>query len=165
MPIREIYAMPSAPLSDALSRVQPSATIAVTNKARELKAAGQDVIGLGAGEPDFDTPENIKQAAIRAIEAGHTKYTAVDGIPELKQAIIAKFKRIEDQTFQIASQIVFPACVMMGMILCWVPSIQPQRPHWPMHGTLDLSAAHPKHRERAMHQGREDKENLKTSWK
>ena len=93
--------MPSAPLSDALSRVQPSATIAVTNKARELKAAGQDVIGLGAGEPDFDTPENIKQAAIRAIEAGHTKYTAVDGIPELKQAIIAKFKRDNELDYAI----------------------------------------------------------------
>lgn len=80
-------------IADALSRVQPSATIAVTNKARELKAAGRDVIGLGAGEPDFDTPENIKQAAIDAINRGETKYTAVDGIPELKQAIAAKFKR------------------------------------------------------------------------
>ena len=80
-------------LSETLSRVQPSMTIAVTNKARELKAAGRDVIGLGAGEPDFDTPANVKAAAIRAIEAGHTKYTAVDGIPELKDAICAKFKR------------------------------------------------------------------------
>ena len=80
-------------IADALSRVQPSATIAVTNKARELKAAGRDVIGLGAGEPDFDTPDNIKQAAIDAINRGETKYTAVDGIPELKQAIAAKFKR------------------------------------------------------------------------
>ncbi|AXS42780.1 pyridoxal phosphate-dependent aminotransferase [Breoghania sp. L-A4] len=80
-------------IADALSRVQPSATIAVTNKARELKAAGRDVIGLGAGEPDFDTPENIKQAAIDAINQGKTKYTAVDGIPELKQAICDKFKR------------------------------------------------------------------------
>ena len=80
-------------LSDTLSRVKPSPTIAVTNKARELKAAGKDVIGLGAGEPDFDTPENIKEAAKRAIDAGHTKYTAVDGIPELKEAICAKFKR------------------------------------------------------------------------
>tara|TARA_R110002111_G_scaffold70341_3_gene113504 strand:+ start:2501 stop:3703 length:1203 start_codon:yes stop_codon:yes gene_type:complete len=80
-------------IADALSRVQPSATIAVTNKARELKAAGRDVIGLGAGEPDFDTPDNIKQAAIDAINRGETKYTAVDGIPELKQAIADKFKR------------------------------------------------------------------------
>ena len=80
-------------LADSLARIKPSATIAVTNKARELKAAGRDVIGLGAGEPDFDTPENIKEAAIRAIREGKTKYTAVDGIPELKAAISAKFKR------------------------------------------------------------------------
>lgn len=80
-------------LSDTLARVKPSPTIAVTNKARELQEAGRDVIGLGAGEPDFDTPENIKQAAIAAIEAGKTKYTAVDGIPELKKAICAKFAR------------------------------------------------------------------------
>ncbi|MCW5713849.1 MAG: pyridoxal phosphate-dependent aminotransferase [Bauldia sp.] len=80
-------------LADSLSRIKPSATIAVTNKARELKAAGRDVIGLGAGEPDFDTPENIKEAGIRAIREGKTKYTAVDGIPELKAAIVAKFRR------------------------------------------------------------------------
>ena len=80
-------------IADSLARVKPSATIAVTNKARELKAAGRDVIGLGAGEPDFDTPDNIKAAAITAINEGKTKYTAVDGIPELKQAICAKFKR------------------------------------------------------------------------
>ncbi len=80
-------------LAEQLSRVQPSATIAVSNKARELKAAGRDVIGLGAGEPDFDTPDNIKKAAIDAITRGETKYTAVDGIPELKKAIAEKFKR------------------------------------------------------------------------
>ncbi|MEM1079911.1 MAG: pyridoxal phosphate-dependent aminotransferase [Pseudomonadota bacterium] len=80
-------------LSDSLARVKPSPTIAVTNKARELKAAGKDVIGLGAGEPDFDTPQNIKDAAKAAIDRGETKYTAVDGIPELKQAICEKFKR------------------------------------------------------------------------
>ncbi|SFT61871.1 pyridoxal phosphate-dependent aminotransferase [Sedimentitalea nanhaiensis] len=80
-------------LSATLSRVKPSPTIAVTNKARELKEAGRDVIGLGAGEPDFDTPDNIKAAAIAAIQAGKTKYTAVDGIAELKQAICAKFLR------------------------------------------------------------------------
>jgi aspartate aminotransferase len=79
--------------ADSLSRIKPSATIAVTNKARELKTAGRDVIGLGAGEPDFDTPDNIKEAAIRAIRDGRTKYTAVDGIPELKKAIAAKFAR------------------------------------------------------------------------
>ncbi|MDE1130067.1 MAG: pyridoxal phosphate-dependent aminotransferase [Ascidiaceihabitans sp.] len=80
-------------LSDTLDRVKPSPTIAVTNKAAELKAAGHDVIGLGAGEPDFDTPQHIKDAGIAAIISGKTKYTAVDGIPELKQAICAKFKR------------------------------------------------------------------------
>lgn len=80
-------------LAERLSRIKPSPTIAVTTKARELKAAGRDVIGLGAGEPDFDTPENVKRAAIAAIERGDTKYTAVDGTPELKQAIAAKFKR------------------------------------------------------------------------
>ncbi len=80
-------------LSDTLARVKPSPTIAVTTKAQELKAAGLDVIGLGAGEPDFDTPDNIKDAAKRAIDAGKTKYTAVDGIIELKQAICAKLKR------------------------------------------------------------------------
>lgn len=80
-------------LADRLSRIKPSPTIAVTTKAKELKAAGKDVIGLGAGEPDFDTPENIKQAAIAAINAGDTKYTAVDGTPALKQAIAAKFGR------------------------------------------------------------------------
>ena len=86
-------------LADALSRVQPSATIAVTNKARELKAAGRDVIGLGAGEPDFDTPDNIKAAAIKAINEGKTKYTAVDGIPELKAAIVDKFARENGLTY------------------------------------------------------------------
>lgn len=87
-------------IADALARVKPSATIAVTNKARELKAAGRDVIGLGAGEPDFDTPDNIKAAAIKAINEGKTKYTAVDGIPELKEAICAKFKRENGLDYQ-----------------------------------------------------------------
>ena len=86
-------------LSATLSRVKPSPTIAVTTKAAELKAAGRDVIGLGAGEPDFDTPQNIKDAGVAAITAGLTKYTAVDGIPELKQAICAKFKRDNDLTY------------------------------------------------------------------
>ncbi|MCT8329720.1 pyridoxal phosphate-dependent aminotransferase [Albidovulum sediminis] len=80
-------------LSDTLARVKPSPTIAVTTKAQQLKAEGKDVIGLGAGEPDFDTPQNIKDAAKRAIDAGKTKYTAVDGIPELKAAICRKFER------------------------------------------------------------------------
>ena len=80
-------------LSQSLGRIKPSPTIAVSTKARELKAAGRDVIGLGAGEPDFDTPDNIKEAAILAIREGQTKYTAVDGTPALKQAVVAKFKR------------------------------------------------------------------------
>jgi aspartate aminotransferase len=80
-------------VSNSLKRIKPSPTIAVSQKARELKAAGKDVIGLGAGEPDFDTPENIKKAAIEAINKGETKYTAVDGTPALKKAIVDKFKR------------------------------------------------------------------------
>ena len=80
-------------ISDSLKRIKPSPTIAVTQKAKELKAAGKDVIGLGAGEPDFDTPDNIKKAAIDAIKAGDTKYTAVDGTKDLKEAIVKKFKR------------------------------------------------------------------------
>jgi aspartate aminotransferase len=81
-------------LADHLKRIKPSPTIAVTDKARQLKAAGRNVIGLGAGEPDFDTPEHIKEAAIRAIKEGRaSKYTAVDGIPELKAAVAQKFKR------------------------------------------------------------------------
>src|ERR1700685_4492859 len=96
-------------LSAALDRVKPSATIAVTDKARELKAAGRDVIGLGAGEPDFDTPANIKEAAIKAISDGKaSKYTAVDGIPELKAAIARKFKRENALDYKPSQIIVGP---------------------------------------------------------
>ncbi|MCR9241540.1 MAG: pyridoxal phosphate-dependent aminotransferase [Rhodobiaceae bacterium] len=95
-------------ISDTLSRIQPSATIAATQKARDLKAQGRDVIGLGAGEPDFDTPDNIKEAAIEAIRRGETKYTAVDGIPELKQAICDKFKRENGLTYEPAQAFVAP---------------------------------------------------------
>src|SRR5689334_18785306 len=80
-------------ISDLLNRIQPSATISISNKAMALKAEGRDIIGLSAGEPDFDTPDNIKEAAITAIRKGYTKYTNVDGIPELKKAVVAKFKR------------------------------------------------------------------------
>ncbi len=80
-------------ISDALNRIQPSATIAISNKALALQAEGKNVIGLAAGEPDFETPDNVKEAAIAAIRSGKTRYTAVDGIPELKKAIVAKFKR------------------------------------------------------------------------
>ncbi len=106
-------------LSQSLGRIKPSPTIAVSTKARELKAAGRDVIGLGAGEPDFDTPDTIKQAAILAIQEGQTKYTAVDGTPALKQAIAAKFKRengLDYATDQITvgaggKQVIFNAMV------------------------------------------------------
>ncbi|MGB3627153.1 MAG: pyridoxal phosphate-dependent aminotransferase [Henriciella sp.] len=87
-------------LSRAVERVQPSATIAVTTKANEMKRAGIDVIGLGAGEPDFDTPDHVKEAAIQAIHDGKTKYTPADGIPELKEAICAKFKRDNDLEYK-----------------------------------------------------------------
>jgi aspartate aminotransferase len=93
-------------LADRIARIKPSATIAVSDKARALKAAGRNVIGLGAGEPDFDTPENIKEAAIKAIRDGKaSKYTAVDGIPELKAAIARKFKRENELTYK-PSQII-----------------------------------------------------------
>ena len=93
-------------IADQVMRIKPSATIAVTDKARALKAAGRDVIGLGAGEPDFDTPENIKEAAIKAIRDGKaSKYTAVDGIAELKQAVSRKFKRENELDYK-PSQII-----------------------------------------------------------
>jgi aspartate aminotransferase len=86
--------------SSALARVKPSATLAVTARARELKREGRDVVGLGAGEPDFDTPENVKRAAVDAIMRGETKYTDVDGLPELKAAIVAKFARENGLTYK-----------------------------------------------------------------
>ena len=94
--------------SSALARVKPSATLAVTARARELKREGRDVIGLGAGEPDFDTPDNIKQAAIAAIQRGDTKYTDVDGTPELKAAIVAKFARENGLTYETSQIHVAP---------------------------------------------------------
>ena len=100
--------MPPVPVSEALRRIKPSPTMAVTAKARALKAEGRDVIGLGAGEPDFDTPDNIKEAAIRAICEGKTKYTDVDGIPELKDAIVEKFRRENDLTYTRAQINVSP---------------------------------------------------------
>tara|TARA_B100000700_G_scaffold43502_1_gene44897 strand:- start:755 stop:1942 length:1188 start_codon:yes stop_codon:yes gene_type:complete len=88
-------------VSNSLKRIKPSPTIAVTSKAREMKAAGKDVIGLGAGEPDFDTPDNIKEAAIQAIKNGETKYTAVDGTPQLKKAIKEKFYRENNLNYDL----------------------------------------------------------------
>src|SRR6201986_3361657 len=100
--------LPKDFLSQSLNRIQPSPTIAVTQKARDLKSAGRDVIGLGAGEPDFDTPDNIKEAAIAAIRRGETKYTAVEGIPELRAAIAQKFKRENDLSYTPAQCFVGP---------------------------------------------------------
>ena len=94
--------------SAALARVKPSATLAVTARARELKREGRDVIGLGAGEPDFDTPDNIKEAAIAAIRRGETKYTDVDGIPELKAAVAAKFRRENGLSYETSQVHVAP---------------------------------------------------------
>ncbi len=87
-------------IADSLNRIQPSATIAVSTKARQLKAEGRDIISLSAGEPDFETPDNIKEAAIRAMREGKTRYTDVDGIPELKAAVVAKFKRDNELTYK-----------------------------------------------------------------
>jgi aspartate aminotransferase len=100
--------LPPGFLAESLGRIQPSPTIAVTQKARDLKAAGRDVIGLGAGEPDFDTPDNIKEAAIAAIRRGETKYTAVEGIPELREAVARKFKRENDLSYTPAQCFVGP---------------------------------------------------------
>ena len=100
--------LPKGFLAESLNRIQPSPTIAVTSKARDLKAQGRDVIGLGAGEPDFDTPDNIKEAAIAAIKRGETKYTAVEGIPELRAAIAAKFKRENNLTYKPSQTFVSP---------------------------------------------------------
>jgi aspartate aminotransferase len=89
-------------IADSLNRIQPSSTIAISMKAAALKAEGRDIIALSAGEPDFDTPENIKEAAIAAIRRGETKYTAVDGIPQLKAAIVAKFKRENGLDYKVS---------------------------------------------------------------
>src|SRR4051812_7954579 len=101
-------ALPKNFLAEALNRIQPSPTIAITGKARDLKAAGRDVIGLAAGEPDFDTPDNIKEAAIAAIRRGETKYTNIEGIPELRAAIAKKFKRENDIDYTPAQTFVSP---------------------------------------------------------
>ncbi|MBV9903350.1 MAG: aminotransferase class I/II-fold pyridoxal phosphate-dependent enzyme, partial [Alphaproteobacteria bacterium] len=106
-------ALPKGFLAESLGRIQPSPTIAVTQKARDLKAAGRDVIGLGAGEPDFDTPDNIKEAAIAAIRRGETKYTAVEGIPELRAAIAKKFQRENNLDYTAAQTFVSPGGKMI----------------------------------------------------
>ena len=101
-------ALPPGFTARALNRIKPSPTLAMTQKSRELKAAGRDVIGLAAGEPDFDTPQNIKDAAIAAINRGETKYTNIEGIPELRAAVARKFKRENNLDYQPAQCFVGP---------------------------------------------------------
>src|SRR6202051_2618838 len=133
-------------LADRVSRIQPSATIAVTDKARALKLAGRDVIGLGAGEPDFDTPANIKEAAIKAIRDGKAaKYTVVDGIPELKAAIARKFKRENELTYQ-PSQIIISTGGKQVLYNALVATINPgdevliPAPYWVSYQEMVLLA-------------------------
>src|ERR1700751_5930103 len=123
-------------LQETIQSIKPPATIAVTDKARALKAAGRDVIGLGAGEPDFDTPENIKRAAIKAIEAGKAaKYTAVDGIPELKPAIAHKFTRENGLDYK-PSQIIIGTGGKQVLYNAFVATLDPgdevilEAPYW-----------------------------------
>ena len=132
-------------VSNSLKRIKPSPTLAVTQKARELKAAGKDIIGLGAGEPDFDTPNNIKQAAIEAINRGETKYTAVDGTPELKKAIVNKFTRENKLNYELnqisvgtgGKQIIYNA--MMATVNPGDEVIIPA-PHWVSYPDIVLLA-------------------------
>jgi aspartate aminotransferase len=133
-------------LADRILRIKPSATIAVTDKARALKAAGRDVIGLGAGEPDFDTPENIKEAAIKAIRDGKaSKYTAVDGIPELKATIARKFKRENELSYK-PSQIIVGTGGKQVLYNALVASINPgdevliPAPYWVSYPDMELLA-------------------------
>ena len=133
-------------LADRILRIKPSATIVVTDKARALKAAGRDVIGLGAGEPDFDTPENIKEAAIKAIRDGKaSKYTAVDGIPELKAAIARKFKRENELSYK-PSQIIVGTGGKQVLYNALVASINPgdevliPAPYWVSYPDMVLLA-------------------------
>lgn len=132
-------------LSDALARVKPSPTMAVTQNARDLKAKGIDVIGLGAGEPDFDTPDNIKAAAIDAINRGETKYTAVDGIPELKQAIAAKFARDNGLDYKTSQVTVAPGgkpIIYNAMVATLNPGDEViiPRPYWVSYPDMVLLA-------------------------
>ena len=93
-------------ISDSLNRIKPSATMVITAKATQLKREGKKVIGLSSGEPDFDTPQHVKQAAIDAINSGYTKYTNIEGIPELRQSIVEKFKKDNDLNYDISDVIV-----------------------------------------------------------
>jgi aspartate aminotransferase len=132
--------------SAALSRVKPSATLAADAKARELRAQGRDIISLAAGEPDFDTPENVKEAAIKAIRDGKTKYTNVDGIAELKEAIVAKFQRENGLTYKTSQVNVSPG----GKPVIWnamIATLNPgdeviiPTPYWVSYWDMVLLAA------------------------
>lgn len=132
-------------LANRLSRIKPSPTIAVSQKARELKAAGKDVIGLGAGEPDFDTPDWVKNAAWRAMQAGDTKYTAVDGTPELKEAIMAKFSRENDISYR-AEQIIVGVGAKQIIYNAFMATLNPSdevvipAPYWVSYPDITLLA-------------------------
>uniref|UniRef100_UPI00286C3DC6 pyridoxal phosphate-dependent aminotransferase n=1 Tax=Phenylobacterium sp. TaxID=1871053 RepID=UPI00286C3DC6 len=131
--------------SAALSRVKPSATLAADAKARELKAQGRNVISLAAGEPDFDTPDNIKEAAIKAIRDGKTKYTNVDGIPELKEAIVAKFQRENGLTYKTSQVNVSPGgkpVIYNAMVSTLNPGdeVVIPRPYWVSYPDMVLLA-------------------------
>ena len=133
-------------LADSLKRIKPSPTIAVTDKARALKAAGRNVIGLGAGEPDFDTPDNIKQAAIKAIQTGKaSKYTQVDGMAELKEAVAAKFKRENGLTYK-TSQITVGAGGKQVLFNAFMATLNPgdeviiPAPYWVSYPDMVLLA-------------------------
>ena len=108
-------------LADRMGRIKPSPTMAVTARAAELKAAGRDIIGLGAGEPDFDTPDPVKDAAIAAIRAGYTKYTQVDGAPETKDAVRGKFRRDNGWTMRATKSSSAPAASRCCSTPCWPP--------------------------------------------
>ena len=134
--------------SATLRRVKPSPTLAVTARARELKREGRDVIGLGAGEPDFDTPENVKEAAIAAIRRGETKYTDVDGIPELKAAVSAKFARENDLTYATNQIHVAPGgkAVIFNALLATLSAgdeVIVPAPYWVSYPDMVLLAGHP----------------------
>src|ERR1700761_6974111 len=131
--------------SSALARIKPSATLAADAKARDLKAAGKNVISLAAGEPDFDTPDNVKEAAVRAIRDGKTKYTNVDGIPELKQAICGKFARENGLTYTPAQINVSPggkAVIYNAMLATLNPGdeVVIPRPYWVSYPDMVLLA-------------------------
>jgi aspartate aminotransferase len=140
-----VTSLPKDFLAQSLGRIQPSPTIAVTQKARDLKAAGRDVIGLGAGEPDFDTPDNIKEAAIAAIRRGETKYPPVEGIPELRKAIVAKFKRENGLDYTVAQTFVAPggkAIVFNAMLATLNPGdeVVIPAPYWVSYPDIVLLA-------------------------